>query len=454
MVGWAWVGWVWVVGRWRAAVALLLRAGGPAQRLSRWAWTADAILAAIAAAGTLNGTRSRDYDTYGIFVDRGWPVPPDPAIVAPDPARVPPSVLPSVPDPAFTHSYGPVSAWQPFIALLAAVPLVARRRYPLTVFWVVIAASELYHVDAGYDPTFTFAACVIAAYSAIMYSPHRIPAIVSALLGAGLIVGTHVSNVPSIGPGLSTVLVLIPIGLAANAIHVWRQRVGRLEAQRETATRLAVEQERSRIARELHDVVTHNVSVMVVQAGAARKIMDTAPEQAREALLAVESGGRAAMAELRHVMGLLTMNSDGPDPATESDLAPQPGLDQVAVLAARIRDTGVPVELTVTGAPVALPVGPDLAAYRVVQEALTNTIKYAAGASVRIVIDCTPDAVRVEVTDTGGTFGTSAAPIGAGNGRGLIGLRERLAVYGGTLAAGERPTGGYRVLAVIPIGDS
>jgi signal transduction histidine kinase len=411
--------------------------------MSRWAWAADAILAVAVAVGTLNTARSRDYGIPPAFVRH--PI---------YPRFTPDDVLPPVPPGPgqfLEPYYGTVHPWQPALALLAALPLVARRRYPLATFWVVLAASELYHVNSGFNPTFTLAACVIAAYSAIMYSPYRVPAMVSAVVAAALIAGRHSKTVPTLGSGLATFLLLIPTGLAANAIHMWRQRVHNLEAEREAATRRAVEQERSRIARELHDVVTHNVSVMVVQAGAARKVMDAAPDQAREALLAVESGGRAAMAELRHVMGLLTMSSDGPDPATETDLAPQPGLDQVAALAARIRDTGVPVELTTTGPPAALPAGAELAAYRVVQEALTNTVKHAAGASVRIAIEYTPDAVHVEVTDTGGT---SAAPAGSGNGRGLIGLRERLAVYGGTLAAGRRPTGGYRVRAVIPRGDS
>jgi signal transduction histidine kinase len=216
-----------------------------------------------------------------------------------------------------------------------------------------------------------------------------------------------------------------------------------VEADKEAATRRAVQEERARIARELHDVVTHNVSMMTVQAGAARKVMDSAPDQAREALLAVEAGGRAAMSELRHVMGLLTM----PEAV---DLAPQPGLDQVAALAGRIRDTGVPVELVVSGTPVPLPPGVDLAAYRVVQEALTNTVKHAAGASVAITVDYRPGEVRVEVADTGGVPSPAAA---SGNGRGLMGLRERLAVYDGTLDAGPRGTGGYRVRAVIPVGE-
>jgi signal transduction histidine kinase len=235
--------------------------------------------------------------------------------------------------------------------------------------------------------------------------------------------------------------------LVGFAVFTWKQRVRALEAEQETATRLAVDQERSRIARELHDVVTHNVSVMVVQAGAARKVMAGAPEKAHEALLAVEAGGRTAMTELRHVMGLLTMNGDAPDQATSEDLAPPPSLGQVAALAARIRDTGVPVELTVTGPAMPLSAGVDLAAYRVIQEALTNTVKHAVGARVMIAIDYSPRALRVEVADTGGTSAPSAR---SGHGRGLIGLRQRLALYGGTLEAGKLPAGGYRVRAVIP----
>jgi hypothetical protein len=135
----------------------------------------------------------------------------------------------------------------------------------------------------------------------------------------------------------------------------------------------------------------------------------------------------------------------------EAELAPQPGLGQVGVLAERVRGTGVPVDLTVTGKPVELPAGVDLAAYRVAQEALTNTVKHAAGASVTIKVEYRPGEVRIEVADTGGTASPAA---GTGNGRGLMGLRERLAVYGGSLDAGRRITGGYRVSAVIPVVDA
>ncbi|WP_433185480.1 sensor histidine kinase [Actinoallomurus sp. CA-150999] len=431
-----------VAGRWNIGVAVLRRATTPPPRLSRWAWAADAILAAALAVGTVSGALSRD-DQVG----RPSPVfQPDP--LTPAGAPIPPA--PPAPGPGPLHHYGAVHPWQLLLAVLTALPLVARRRYPLAVFWVVIGASQLYHLSPGFDPTFTFTACVIAAYGAAMYSPYRVLAIASALVGTGLIVGAHKASVPAIRPGFVTFLLLIPVGLAANTIHIWKQRVQTLEAEQQAATRRAVELERSRIAQELHDVVTHNVSMMVVQAGAARKVMKAAPERAEQALLAVESGGRTAMTELRHVMGLLTMNGDDPDQTAPEDLAPPPGLDQVSALAARVRETGVPVELTVTGTPVPLPAGTDLAAYRVVQEALTNTVKHAAGAHVTITVAYGPRELRIEVTDTGGTSSASAR---SGSGRGLIGLRERLAVYGGTLEAGERPVGGYRVRAVIPVGE-
>ncbi len=336
--------------------------------------------------------------------------------------------------------------WLLVLAVLTALPLVVRRRYPLAAFWAVTCASLLFnqHLGGG-DPTlYTFLSCAVAAYSAAVYSPYRARALTSLVAGAGLLALFHEENFPSFTPGLVPFLALVGAGLAANAIHIWKQRLRALQEEHEAATRLAVDRERSRIARELHDVVTHNVSVMVIQAGAARKVMDIAPDRAREALLAVEAGGRTAMTELRHVMGLLTMAGDSAD---EADLAPQPGLGQIPALTDRVRATGVAVELTVTGTPVPLPAGADLAAYRVVQEALTNTVKHARGARVRIAVEHVPGAVRIEVSDTGGTTG---APAGPGGGRGLIGLRERLAVHGGTLHVGERPTGGFRVRAVIP----
>jgi signal transduction histidine kinase len=412
--------------RWRAGKTTLLRAAGPPPRPSRAAQIADAALGIVMAAATLNYTLKGGDAPIG-----PKPLPPIPGFV--------PETLPS------TGNVGPL---QVILAMASGLALAFRRRFPLATFWVVLAATLLLHVGVRDTDSalLTFASCLIAAYSAAMYSPYRVAAITSIVIGAGLIGVRHDATVPQVTAGYVPFLIIIGIGLAANTAHTWKQRLTSVQAEQETSTRQAVEHERARIARELHDVVTHNVAVMVVQAGAARKVIDVSPDQARQSLLAVEAGGRAAMAELRHVMGLLTMSGDGAEPI---DLVPQPSLDQLPELAGRVRATGVPVELTVTGTPAPLPAGVDLAAYRVVQEALTNTVKYAPGAHVQINVDYGPESLRVEVADTGAT--TSVAPDVPGNGRGLIGLRERLALYGGTLQSGIRPTGGYRVSATIPV---
>ncbi|MGW7664860.1 sensor histidine kinase [Streptomyces sp. NPDC054756] len=411
-------------GRWGAAGTVL-------PRPSRWMWTADAALALVLAVCTVGAALNQDTAVRVPGVGTGEPAVP--------PLFGPPDVLPiPSPDPG-----------ELLLAALTALPLVARRRYPLAAFWAVLGATLVFGQRTGAtDATvYTFLSCVVAAYSAAVHSPRRVPALAGVVLGAVLMAVFHEEYFPYFTQSFVPFLVLLGVGLGANAIHTWQQRVRDLQEQQETATRLAVERERARIARELHDVVTHNVSVMVIQAGAARKVMDAAPDRAREALLAVEAGGRTAMAELRHVMGLLTMDGDA-DPAADPGLAPQPGLDQLDVLVDRVRATGVPVELTVTGTPAPLAAGPGLAVYRVVQEALTNVVKHAVGARVTVSVGHTPEAVRVEVSDTGGT---PAAPAGPGGGRGLLGLRERLAVYGGTLEAGPRPTRGFRVRAVLPV---
>lgn len=343
------------------------------------------------------------------------------------------------------------------LAAIASGALALRRRYPLAVLCVVTAATLATPQSVL---RLTFYAFVIAVYSAAVYSPYRV-ATLAALPVAVVLVGTSGNSVTPIVPNeYIALLILVPMAVAAVGLRTWklrtdegRTRLSALEREQAEALRRAVEHERARIARELHDVVTHNVSVMIIQAGAARKIMKAAPDQASEALLAVEAGGRAAMTELRHVMGLLTMTDQdagtdgGADPAdTEADLAPQPGLDQLETLVGRVRDTGLPVDLTVTGPPRPLPPGLELAAYRVVQEALTNTVKHASGATAAVTVEYAPQRLRVEVTDTGGHPGAAT-----GSGRGLIGLRERLAVHDGTLNTGRRLTGGYRVEALIPL---
>ncbi|MFY1691790.1 sensor histidine kinase [Plantactinospora sp. WMMB782] len=460
-------------GRLWARLRLLLRPSGSLPPLSWRGQVFDVLVALglLLAAVVEGNDQDREQRASAEYGHRdpleyqdppGYPDPPaPPAPVAPDlPARRP------GPEP-----FLPIEDYEigstVVMLLVVVLPLVFRRRCPLAVLWLVLLTAPLAS-DYNAALRVSFYACVIAAYTAAVYSPYRVPALASLPAAAFIYTQIQEPAVPTVPQNAVPFLILIPIVLAANGLRRWRRRadedrarLSRLEHEQAEALRRAAEHERARIARELHDVVTHNVSVMVIQAGAARKVMRTSPEQAREALLSVEAGGRAAMAELRHVMGLLTMDDDetaggagapaGSGPVGDAGgggLAPQPGLDRLEALVQRVRDTGMPVRLTVTGQPRPLPPGIELTAYRVVQEALTNTVKHATGASATVLVEYGADQLRVEATDTGGTPGVSAA---AGNGRGLIGLRERLAVYGGTLRAGHRLSGGYQVAARIPL---
>lgn len=334
----------------------------------------------------------------------------------------------------------------PFV-VLSALPLAVRRRYPLTVFAVVMGATLVMVDDATWMNVVT---CVIGAYSALVHSRHRTRATAGLVLAA-VLAGAAFRKTEPVLPGWSSpAVVLLVTGVLASLIRFWQQqwaasrdRYQQLQRDQEDSTRRAVADERARIAAELHDVVTHNVSVMVIQAGAARKVMDAAPDRSKAALLAVEAGGRAAMAELRHVMGLLA----APDHESPDGLEPQPGLGQLDALVERVRAAGTPVRVAVSLPPDPLPPGVDLAAYRVVQEALTNTIKHAPGAEASVTIVSREDSLEIEVKDTGGA--RDALPVD-GNGRGLIGLRERLAVYDGELTAGPTLTGGFRIKARVP----
>jgi signal transduction histidine kinase len=212
-----------------------------------------------------------------------------------------------------------------------------------------------------------------------------------------------------------------------------------LEHDREEAARQAVMQERRRIARELHDVVAHSVSVMTVQAGGVRRLLRADQERERDALLSVERTGRDALAEMRRLVGLLR------DDGEISPLAPQPGLDTLDALLDTVRDAGLNVDLVVEGGRRELPPGLDLAAFRVVQEALTNALRHASPTHASVRLRFAPDALRIEVANDG----VNGGPIGRGHGS--TGMRERVALYGGTVESGPRD-GGYLVAATLPIG--
>ncbi|MFF2544079.1 sensor histidine kinase [Kitasatospora sp. NPDC058063] len=246
----------------------------------------------------------------------------------------------------------------------------------------------------------------------------------------------------------------------ARARRLHRAAVGErgwlLERERESAARTAVDAERARIAAELHDIVSHNVSLMVVQAGAAREVLTTMPEEAAAAMAAVEAAGRDAMTELRHLLGLLAPAADGGEEPAADGFAPQPSLSRLSPLIDRFAFAGLPVEVRISGEPRPLPGGIDVTAYRIVQEALTNALKHGDGVTAEVTVRYADHYLRVEVLNSGPSVlsGAPAAPAGPGPdgaGRGLLGLRERVAVYGGDLDARRRIGGGFRVRARIPL---
>jgi signal transduction histidine kinase len=249
--------------------------------------------------------------------------------------------------------------------------------------------------------------------------------------------------------------VLVPSWLVGDIV---RQRgletAARVEAQdralrdAEERVRIAVTEERRTMARELHDVVAHGVSVMLIQAGAARQVVGQSPERATEALLTVEATGREAMAELRRLLGVL----GDEDEDAGAGMAPQPGIDQIATLIDRVREAGLPAALEVSGAPQPLPPSLDVTVYRIVQEALTNALRYARRAATLVRVTWEPAQLRVEILDDGPAFPAETGETGEGAGRGLTGMRERAVRAGGRLEAGPRLGGGYAVRAWLPIG--
>ncbi|MBB4694001.1 signal transduction histidine kinase [Actinoplanes abujensis] len=365
-----------------------------------------------------------------------------------DAARLQP-IPPMIPDPWRPEPPPESDLGALLLVFVLCAPLVLRRRYPLGVLGATILASFLVLASQG-DQQPNLYPCVvvaslIAVYSAAAHSPYRRPALAGIAVAA--VFGLVVVEVPK---DYLLFLMLTPLTAAVGGHYVWKRRAGedreRIAAETRAqaeALRDAVDGERARIARELHDVVTHHVSVMVIQAGAARAVLAAEPGQAREALLAVEATGRSALTELRNVMGLLStpVLEGGPE-------APQPGIEGLPALVGRMRDAGVPVLLTVVGDERPIAPGIGLTAYRVVQEALTNMVRHAPGATAMVLVEYTGDALRIEVANTEPTGPAASGPTG---GRGLIGLRERLTVYGGSLRAEARPGEGYLVEALIPL---
>ena len=324
--------------------------------------------------------------------------------------------------------------------LLTTAPLIVRRKWPIPVLALALVgfmftgnATNLAALLGG----------LTAAVSVGLDERHPIVGALAAF-GAATAIALEfgrgsTTNLP-IPPFLTPFLLIGAAFLAGRAIAQQRERAKQLEREHKAAIKDVAEDERRRIARELHDVIAHSVGVMVVQAGAARRVVAEKPDAAEESLRAVEDSGHEAMAELRRMLGVLAENGE------QAPAAPQPGIDKLDALVARVREAGLPVELRIEGPSRRLPAGVDVAAYRIVQEALTNALKYAGGASTSAVIRFSADAVDIDVVDEG----TTVAP-SDGIGRGLTGMRERVAVFGGSIDAGRRAEGGYAVHAHLPI---
>jgi len=357
---------------------------------------------------------------------------------------------------------GPVSGPKPLLTVLAlgiTGPLAFRRRWPLLAVTIVMA-------DFAFHPFFAngpfghanlnlfevFVAFVLIVYSTAANTTGR-----RTWIGAGIIVGAQLfGSLSSIltagfGPQFGSYFFYIVAWVLGKTIQRRNElsrrladRAATLEVTRDAEVEKAVTDERSRMARELHDVVSHSVSLMTLQAGAARQALDVHPQRARQQLLGIESTGREAMVELRRLLGLLRDAPDGPA------LEPQPSLRHLDLLVRHMKEAGLPVQLSADEIPASMPRGVDLTAYRIVQEGLTNVLKHSNPTCVKVNVRLSEQAVEVEVEDDG----TPRPGPRDGHGHGLIGMRERVAIYGGHLDAGPAPRHGYRLNARIPFEGS
>ncbi|OLR91000.1 sensor histidine kinase [Actinokineospora bangkokensis] len=350
---------------------------------------------------------------------------------------------------------GVAEPWYWVVGAGLLLPLVVRRRKPVLSAYCVLGAGFVQLVTHAYPGArFADLALGISLYTLVAYATRRHGGLYAVWLAIGTVVWALLRLQGFNGVFVVAVYAVIfalcwTLGEFSGARRAYQLEVERrlelLETERGQQARIAVADERTRIARELHDVVAHAVSVIVVQADGAAYAVRGAPETAEQALATISATGREALTELRRLLGVLRSEHG------ESDRAPQPGAQSLADLAERVRGTGVPVELELSGGLDALPAGVGLGVYRIVQEALTNTIKHAGpGARARVRVRRGGDQVELEVLDEGAGRSRVVAP---GSGNGLIGMRERANVFGGTLSAGPRPEGGWRVHAVLPVAE-
>jgi signal transduction histidine kinase len=337
-------------------------------------------------------------------------------------------------------------------ALLITAPLVLRLRFPVAVLAVIVAGTAVgaaLGANPVTGPIFPVIAVLLALYAVGSRATGPRLAAGGAVSFIGLLAASLVAS-RDVGGALLTAILVTAAGLVVGgALGVLRfesdlfaERESELERERDALARVAVADERRRIARELHDVIGHSISVMGVQAGAVRSVLREDQRRERESLLSVERTGREAVGEMRRLIGLLRTPGD-------ADGEPVPSLRRVEQLVGDMRNAGLDAHVGVHGDLSVLSPGVDLAGYRILQEALTNALKHAPGAEVEATVVCSAKALEISVVDDGGP-----TPRNANNhpGHGLVGMRERVALYGGELATGSRPGGGFSVRARIPIG--
>ncbi|MFJ9728244.1 sensor histidine kinase [Streptomyces sp. NPDC101209] len=348
------------------------------------------------------------------------------------------------------------------ISLLLCLVIALRRRMPekMLLLTIGLGVAQL-ALDVATMPA-DFAMLVIVYTVAVMGArwASRIALAVGLSAATAAELRWPVENSSSLGHVAVVIFQTVPFALAwvlGDSIRTRRayfaqleERNARLEKEREAQSKVAVAAERARIARELHDVVAHNVSVMVVQADGAAYVLDTAPDQAKKALETISSTGRQALAEMRRLLGVLRTGEH----KEVGEYVPQPDVEQIDELIEQCRTSGLPVDFKVEGTPRPLPSGVELTAYRIVQEALTNTRKHGgpnAGASVRLVYFDDGLGLLVEDDGKGAPHELYEEGGADGQGHGLIGMRERVGMVGGTLDAGPRPGGGFRISALLPL---
>jgi signal transduction histidine kinase len=341
------------------------------------------------------------------------------------------------------------------LAVVIVAPILTHRRFPRASVAVCLSAVAIFAV--GRYVAYPGYAIFVLTFDVALHSDEQVS--VPTLFASAVVLGVAVDLQPAKVAVLATYL-LSEIFVGAAWLAGWtlrrrqarwaelQARTERLEREREEEARRAVTEERLRIARELHDVIAHSMSVIAVQSAVGNHVIDAQPAEARQALAAIEATSRSALTEMRRLLGVLRQEGE-----PRGSLTPAPGLADLSALVSQVRDAGLQVWINVEGRRGSVPPGVDLSAYRVIQEALTNVIKHAGSATATVTIRYRDDSVTVEIADQAPAVPVAHVPAArTGAGHGIIGMRERVAVFGGEFAAGPRPDGGFLVRACFPIG--